>query len=289
MSKSKLIYYRDCASKLIPYAVAASRRLRPKTRLEPLRLTNVGNEAASVSFDNSYNGGATILQYRREEQQAFVDWNLSAITIAPGEYVEFVGENYNTQGFLGKYTVTGDAVAASGNIMSLIYGAYTTRDALVIPEGITFGGTEAAYISNLDGMFANCTCLTTAPKLPATTLTNKCYTRMFAGCTSLTVAPELPATTLTNKCYMQLFSFCTSLTIAPKLPATTLTYRCYDQMFTRCVRLETISVRFIEWSRATLDWVRDVSDTGVFTCPSELDTTQRGVDYIPEGWTIVPV
>ena len=34
-------------------------------------------------------------------------------------------------------------------------------------------------------MFWNCTSLTTAPELPATTLASECYSGMFNGCTSL--------------------------------------------------------------------------------------------------------
>ena len=34
-------------------------------------------------------------------------------------------------------------------------------------------------------MFTNCTYLTTAPELPATTLAQSCYASMFYGCTSL--------------------------------------------------------------------------------------------------------
>jgi hypothetical protein len=35
-------------------------------------------------------------------------------------------------------------------------------------------------------MFHNCTSLTTAPELPATTLTRNCYSYMFENCTALT-------------------------------------------------------------------------------------------------------
>ena len=35
-------------------------------------------------------------------------------------------------------------------------------------------------------MFYNCTSLTTAPSLPATTLATDCYSYMLYGCTSLT-------------------------------------------------------------------------------------------------------
>ena len=34
---------------------------------------------------------------------------------------------------------------------------------------------------------------------------------MFSDCTSLTTAPELPATTLANFCYYNMFNNCTSL------------------------------------------------------------------------------
>ena len=86
-------------------------------------------------------------------------------------------------------------------------------------------------------MFYDCTSLTKAPELPATTLTDSCYYSMFRGCTSLTQAPELPATTLADSCYSYMFQGCTSLTQAPELPATTLTVSCYEQMFYGCASL----------------------------------------------------
>ena len=88
-------------------------------------------------------------------------------------------------------------------------------------------------------MFYGCTSLTTAPELPATTLTERCYRNMFGGCSSLTTAPELPATTLASYCYSYMFGACTSLTTAPELPAMTLAYYCYDSMFYGCTSLTT--------------------------------------------------
>ena len=89
------------------------------------------------------------------------------------------------------------------------------------------------------GMFQNCSSLTTAPELPATTLAPNCYTFMFWGCTSLTTAPELPATTIADSCYSTMFRGCTSLTTAPALPATTLESWCYSSMFRGCTSLTT--------------------------------------------------
>ena len=88
-------------------------------------------------------------------------------------------------------------------------------------------------------MFANCSSLTTAPELPATTLTSFCYYMMFRNCSSLTIAPELPATTLADYCYHNMFSGCSSLTTAPALPATTLADYCYYNMFFGCSKLTT--------------------------------------------------
>ena len=88
-------------------------------------------------------------------------------------------------------------------------------------------------------MFKDCTSLTTAPALPATTLADDCYSYMFMGCSSLTTAPALPATTLADYCYFRMFSGCTSLTKAPELPATELAYYCYYSMFNGCESLTT--------------------------------------------------
>lgn len=74
--------------------------------------------------------------------------------------------------------------------------------------------------------------------LPATTLQHSCYLNMFRG-TLLTTAPELPATTLAQSCYEGMFGECTSLTQAPTLPVTTLATGCYENMFTNCTSLTT--------------------------------------------------
>ena len=51
-------------------------------------------------------------------------------------------------------------------------------------------------------MFSDCTSLTTAPVLPATTLVNNCYYQMFQGCTNLNYIKAMftttPSTTYTQ-------------------------------------------------------------------------------------------
>ncbi|MBQ6119204.1 MAG: hypothetical protein IJK98_08225, partial [Clostridia bacterium] len=65
----------------------------------------------------------------------------------------------------------------------------------------------------------------------AAAMADACFAHLFTDCTSLTAAPELPATTLAYNCYYYMFYGCTGLTAAPELPATTLADGCYDGMF----------------------------------------------------------
>ena len=119
-------------------------------------------------------------------------------------------------------------VACTGNILTLLdwrnYNIVETKNA------------------RFCSLFENCSVLTSAPELPATTLADNCYDRMFDRCTSLTAAPELPATTLADRCYQTMFDGCTSLTAAPVLPATTLAKNCYRQMFCGCTSLKSAPV-----------------------------------------------
>ena len=47
--------------------------------------------------------------------------------------------------------------------------------------------------------------------LPAMTLVDHCYDQMFANCTLLTTSPKLPAITLADSCYSNMFNGCTNL------------------------------------------------------------------------------
>ena len=109
----------------------------------------------------------------------------------------------------------------------------------LMPE-ISLKPVSADYSYFVSSLFRDCTKLTKAPELPATTLANNCYGYMFWNCTSLTQAPELPATTLANNCYSYMFGSCTSLTTAPELPATTLANNCYKGMFGNCSSLTQV-------------------------------------------------
>ena len=150
------------------------------------------------------------------------------ITLASaGDYIQFRGDNstFGTAGNAHYQFAMSGTIAASGNIMSVVD---STMVSTTIP-------CNYCYFA----MFLNCTGLTSAPALPASTLAASCYQYMFRGCTSLTTAPALPATTLATRCYQYMFTGCTGLTTAPELPATTLATNCYYAMFEGCTGLTT--------------------------------------------------
>ena len=119
----------------------------------------------------------------------------------------------------GNYT----PVACTGDIRTLVnYKDYANAD------------TENARFCYL---FQDCSQLTSAPDLPATTLADNCYKSMFYRCTYLTETPDLPATNLADNCYESMFEECWYLTKAPELPATTLRSQCYYSMFKGCSAL----------------------------------------------------
>ena len=126
-----------------------------------------------------------------------------------------------------KWNIIGTNIACNGDI-----------DLLLDYSTVKSGNRPSMATSCYTSMFRDCTSLTAAPSLPATTLANYCYNSMFLDCTSLTAAPSLPATTLATSCYNSMFSGCTSLTAAPSLPATTLANYCYSSMFYGCTKIK---------------------------------------------------
>lgn len=173
--------------------------------------------------------GLNLTLYKSTDKQNWEAWDGSWITLSNvGDKVYLYGENesmtyYDKVAWSSNFKMTG-RISASGDVTTLL----TKNGTLSITSHYAFSM-----------LFMNCTSLTTAPELPATTLEHACYYEMFGGCTSLTEAPELPATTLAESCYAFMFASCRSLTTAPVLPATTLAKYCYNGMFQTCTNLTT--------------------------------------------------
>ena len=144
---------------------------------------------------------------------------------------------------------------------------------------------------------------------PTSMPTDSCYFSMFKNCTNLTSAPSLLATTLTRYCYYQMFFGCTSLTSLPGLPATTLANNCYDGMFGNCTSIKLSTTQTAEYktswripssgtiSSAPSTWGHDMlSGTGgTFTSDPDINTTYYGAwgtsggggDTPPDAWNEV--
>ena len=179
-----------------------------------VKLTKTKSESPDGAFQTSRDGGNTWEDYTID----------TAITLNTGDEVSFRAKTNRTSGqsrFNHFYFVMTGKIEAWHNVMSL----YRTND---------FATYNTMVESAFNSLFYDCTSLTKAPVLPATTLARDCYEYMFGDCRSLTKAPELPATTLVYGCYSGMFTRAVSLTEAPVLPATTLASFCYYFMFDSC-------------------------------------------------------
>lgn len=181
------------------------------------------NTSYITSISYSLDNGATWVTTQNSSSAI----TITTPTVAQGDSVLWKGTGTAFAKDLSTYSnfSSSGSFQASGNSMSLLY------------EDTFENETSLAKTYCFTRLFYQCTGLTTAPELPATTITNYCYQEMFRG-TSIVIAPELPATTANEGCYQSMFSQCPSLTDAPsELPATTLQYRCYQSMFYECSSL----------------------------------------------------
>lgn len=212
------------------------------------------------TYDNAKHWDGT-LEYSTDKS-TWNTWNGTTVLSSGSDnklYLRGTGNTVVTIGDStgsGRFVLTGSNISCSGNIENLL--DYQT---------VTLGNHPTMGNGCYQRMFKNCAALTTAPELPATTLTDGCYCEMFMDCTSLTTAPALPATTLTSSCYTGMFSGCTSLTTVPALPATTLAYWSYFAMFYGCTSL---IVNNTSTSTATHEWRIPTSGTLTNSSTQEL-------------------
>lgn len=150
--------------------------------------------------------------------------------------------------------------------------------------------------ANFAVLFSDCRVLTSAPDLPAMTLSPSCYECMFMNCTALEKAPDLPATTLVESCYAWMFWGCTALETAPALPATTLANRCYADMFFLCSKLSTVTMlapsdKITKYDSCLDGWLTDAgteakSRTLQLKDKAAYEALKANPDYLPAKWQI---
>ena len=246
----------------------------PEPERDYLCFTSTGNSTVAMTEVNKLTDISKnkVIQYKINDGQ-WQTWNLSAVSLVDGDKMYLKSDDTMpiSEGYTGfrRFDMTG-SIAASGNVMSLL----------------NFSDTLPSYVFYC--LFEYCSVLTTAPALPATTLTEGCYYSMFSYCSSLIQAPALPATTLADHCYDAMFQECTSLTTAPELPATTLKASCYSYMFNGCTKLNYVKAMFTSVSVTIYSlnlWLENVSPTGTFVKNSAATWTNDDAG-IPTGWTV---
>lgn len=192
------------------------------------------------------------------------------------DVVQFYG---NGTDYSNTKIVSGINMSLYGNIMSLVdeenFATITTM------EGASFAG-----------LFAGNTCGFEASGLllPATTLSQDCYSGMFAGCSQMSDTPvELPALTLAPGCYSNMFEGCGMIPDAPHLPATELVDRCYASMFYQCGTLQNVTclaTTIPTGKDCTTDWLYEVNFPGTFTKAKGASCWTTGSNGIPSGWDV---
>lgn len=277
-------------------------------------LTFTANEDNSTIFikrsGSNYLFSLSTVEYSVNDGSSWNTWNIigtssTGITLSKGERLcvrstnsHWANANTHWSFFIGE-----GSIGASGNIMSIIdkskfetlktisddfafYKLFVDQSRLTsAPELPATTLSPNCYKS----MFQNCTSLTTTPSLPATTLAGGCYQYMFDGCTSLIriAKNELPATTLTPYCYNNMFNGCTSLGGKPDIKGAALVDGCLTSMFNNCKSLSQISVRAGTWNiDNSQGWVSGVASTGTFYNLGEAEIP-IGVNGIPSGWTVI--
>ena len=202
------------------------------------------------------------------------------ISVASGDTVQFRGDNetYRVSGsnYPCQFINSTCGFKLKGNIMSLV-------------QSTGFASRKDLYEDRaFESLFANNNGLTDAGELlmPATGLTEYCYSNMFQGCELLERAPELPAETLVTDCYYDLFFGCTALNYIKCLAT--------DISATQCVEDWVYGVGGGGGSSSSASSSGSSSSSspapgvvGTFVKAASMNDWEFGSSGIPNGWTVV--
>lgn len=186
----------------------------------------VGANGSTITLSATASAPAVSLEYFVEDTWGWNTYTVGNNIVVPAnKKLYFRGGTNNNNKFATSvtdakkgtvtyynYFTSTENVTVSGNIMYLLRG-----DGLKSSFALS---NESAFSNLFNGM----TTLTDASGLilPNSTVTF-CYKEMFKDCSNLTAAPELIASTLSDECYAGLFMNCSSLGIVVMLATNTAT------------------------------------------------------------------
>ena len=169
--------------------------------------------------------GSEIKRIYFQKNDGIIQESMNNIFVKAGDKIHFYGYDFlGGNGSLRISCVTDCYIY--GNVMSLLYNT-DFKDKKEIKQNTVFYNLfkNNTHIKNHDSLDI---------VLPATVLSNYCYSYMFSGCTGLTRIPELSATTLANYCYEYMFAGCNSLTTLPDINIPTMGEGSCSYMFSGC-------------------------------------------------------
>lgn len=251
-------------------------------------------EAGDFKFDgtwmSNYASYDVTLYYSKNGGQWTEIHSTSPTTISAvvGDKFRFKGTNNAMSPMVGTaqtantFRFTSGNFKAYGNVMSILFGDN------FINATLTTGTNDYAFkdLFNQTGVPGGVLGDIIDIILPDV-LTPHCFRAMFQN-TAISSAPKLPATTLAEACYRYMFGNCDELISAPELPATTLVDYCYYGMFYYCTNLRYIkcsATSGINTNYSTYNWVVNVFSTGTFYKDSST-TWPTGNHGIPTTWTV---
>ena len=258
-------------------------KLYPSTSNNYLRFVSKGSGTFTFTPKTGAASG-NVISYSLDSGSTWVSANTTP-TVQSGDVVYIKGENMGlSSAGIGTFSSTAN-FDVEGNVMSLLYGDSFENE-------VSLSGKNYAFMN----LFSGCTTVINADKmeLPATTLSQNCYTNMFNRAVNLASPPSLTAaTTLAVGCYFNMFynqTANTAFTVSESyfLPAETLVQDCYRQMFFNCRNLDkvtSLATSGINTNNSTANWLGNVAASGTFTKASSASwpTSTSG---IPSGWTV---
>ena len=206
----------------------------------PFYLEALENMDIKIVKVGSPNDISLVYSFDNENWEDFdyitTDYTITGISVLEGQklYLKSKSENGSFSTTLSHYYYikASKKFNVAGNIMSLIYNNFIDKT-----EINSYGCFNNLFHGSTMNRLIDASNLI----LPATTLSESCYSQMFTSCQYLEKAPKiLPAITLTSSCYSMMFYNCYALTYSPELPATTVANSCYFNMFGNCYKLMNI-------------------------------------------------
>lgn len=275
-------------------------------------------DSNQIKMQRSKTPNSPILSYSLDDGETWTSITINGAktfaTINTGDKIIFKGTNTSLASAWDAYNYF-DATKqfkVYGNIMSLLNGEdFITNSEFQTNTNNQFAGllrttylVDASnlilpaltlYSSSYNGMFRGDTNLVYGPKLlPALDVPADGYSSMFEGCTSLVEAPEILATTVSGNtalsrmfCMNRNSKVTAAMTKGPVLRISNPGFfpNVYQQLFCGNGNLVEITVLINGTDRSFVNWLNNVSSTGVIKTLSGT-TFASGASGLPSGWTV---